>query len=164
MKKLLLLPGLLLGVALFWYMSQNKPGPEKTQIRERAKPVRIIPAPQVILIPIAVGNGYVQLERTWKAVAEVTGRIVDFNPDLQQGAFVAKGDLLISIAPEQSQLALQEIQAEIQKLQAKIEELDQKKADTQRQLEVEKRSLDIYRNELDRKKNSLKMESFPVPI
>jgi len=85
MKKLLLLPGLLLGIALFWYMSQNKPGPEKTQILERAKPVRIIPAPQVILIPIAVGNGYVQPERTWKAVAEVAGRIVDFNPDLQQG-------------------------------------------------------------------------------
>ena len=152
MKKLLLLPGLLLGIALFWYMSQSKPGPEKTQIRERAKPVRIIPAPQVILIPIAVGNGYVQPERTWKAVAEVAGKIVDFNPDLQQGAFVAKGDLLVSIAPEQSQLALQEIEAEIQKLQAQIEELNQKKTDTQRQLEVEKRSLDIYKNELDRKK------------
>lgn len=151
MKKLLLLPGLLLGIAVFWYMSQSRTGPEKTQIQERAKPVRVIPAPKVILVPIAVGNGYVQPERTWKAVAEVAGRIVDFNPDLQQGAFVAKGDLLVSIAPEQSQLALQEIQAEIQKLQAQIEELDQKKADTQRQLDVEKRSLDIYKNELARK-------------
>jgi RND family efflux transporter MFP subunit len=151
MKKLLLLPGLVLGIAVFWYMSQSRTAPEKAQIQERAKPVRIIPAPKVILIPIAVGNGYVQPERTWKAVAEVAGRIVDFNPDLHQGAFVAKGDLLISIAPEQSQLALQEIQAEIQKLQAQIEELDQKKADTQRQLVVEKRSLDIYKNELERK-------------
>jgi len=151
MKKLLLLPGLVLGIAVFWYMSQSRTAPEKAQIQERAKPVRVIPAPKVILIPIAVGNGYVQPERTWKAVAEVAGRIVDFNPDLHQGAFVAKGDLLISIAPEQSQLALQEIQAEIQKLQAQIEELDQKKADTQRQLVVEKRSLDIYKNELERK-------------
>ena len=151
MKKLLLLPGLVLGIAVFWYMSQSRTAPEKAQIQERAKPVRVIPAPKVILIPIAVGNGYVQPERTWKAVAEVAGRIVDFNPDLQQGAFVAKGDLLISIAPEQSQLALQEIQAEIQKLQAQIEELDQKKADTERQLVVEKRSLDIYKNELERK-------------
>jgi RND family efflux transporter MFP subunit len=105
----------------------------------------------VVLIPIAVGNGYVQPERTWKAVAEVAGRIMDFNPDLHQGAFVAKGDLLISIAPEQSQLALQEIEAEIQKLQAQIDELDQKKADIQRQLKVEKRSLEIYKNELGRK-------------
>jgi RND family efflux transporter MFP subunit len=156
MKKLLLLPGLILGIAVFWYMSQNKIGPEKTQIQERAKPVRIIPAPKVILIPIAVGNGYVQPERTWKAVAEVAGKIVDFNPDLQQGAFVAKGDLLVSIAPEHSQLALQEIQAEIQKLQAQVEELDQKKADTQRQLEVEKRSLEIYTNELERKQKLFK--------
>ncbi len=156
MKKLLILPGLILGVAVFWYMSQSKIGPEKTQTHERAKPVRIIPAPKVILIPIAVGNGYVQPERTWKAVAEVAGKIIDFNPDLHQGAFVAKGDLLVSIAPEQSQLALQEIQAEIQKLQAQIEELDQKKADTQRQLEVEKRSLEIYKNELERKQKLFK--------
>lgn len=156
MKKLLLLPGLVLGIAIFWYMSQSKIGPEKTQTQERAKPVRFIPAPKVILIPIAVGNGYVQPERTWKAVAEVAGKIVDFNPDLQQGAFVAKGDLLVSIAPEQSQLALQEIQAEIQKLQAQIEELDQKKADTQRKLEVEKRSLEIYKNELERKQKLFK--------
>ena len=69
-------------------------------VSPQARPVRIIPAPQVILIPIAVGNGYVQPERTWKAVAEVAGKIVDFNPDLQQGAFVAKGDLLVGIAPE----------------------------------------------------------------
>lgn len=151
MKKLLLLPGLLLGIALFWYMSQSKSGPEKIQIQERAKPVRVIPAPKVILIPIAVGNGYVQPKRTWKAVAEVAGKILDFNPNLQQGAFVAKGDLLVSIAPEQSQLALQEIEAEIQKLQAQIDELDQKKADIQRQLKVEIRSLNIYKNELDRK-------------
>jgi len=156
MKKLLLLPGLVLGIAIFWYMSQIKIGPEKTQTQERAKPVRFIPAPKVVLIPIAVGNGYVQPERTWKAVAEVAGKIVDFNPDLQQGAFVAKGDLLVSIAPEQSQLALQEIQAEIQKLQAQIEELDQKKADTQRKLEVEKRSLEIYKNELERKQKLFK--------
>lgn len=152
MKKLLLLPGLLLGIAVFWYMTQGKSGPEKIQTQERAKPVRVISAPQVKLVPIAVGNGYVRPERTWKAVAEVGGKIVDFNPDLLQGAFVAKGDLLVSIAPEQSQLALQEVEAEIQKLQAQIEELNQKKIDTQRQLDVEKRSLEIYKNELDRKK------------
>ena len=70
MKKLLLLPGLVLGIAVFWYMSQSRTVPEKAQIQERAKPVRVIPAPKVILIPIAVGNGYVQPERTWKAVAE----------------------------------------------------------------------------------------------
>jgi len=156
MKKLLVLPGLILGIAVFWYMSQTRSGPQKAPVQERAKPVRVIPAPKVLLIPIAVGNGYVQPEKTWKAVAEVAGRIVDFNPDLLQGAFVAKGDLLISIAPEQSQLALQELEAEIQKTQAQIEELDQKKADTQRKLEVEIRSLEISNNELERKQKLYK--------
>lgn len=156
MKKFLWLPGLLLGIALFWYMSQSKPSPETNQTQERAKPVRVIPAPEVVIIPVAVGNGYVQPERTWKAVAEVGGRIVDFNPDLQQGSFVAKDDLLVSIAPEQSQLALQEIEAEIQKMQAQIEELDQKKIDTLRQLEVEKRSMDIHKNELEKKQKLFK--------
>jgi membrane fusion protein, multidrug efflux system len=151
LKKLLITPGVILGVLSFFYLAQTKEKPQRTPITERAKPVRAIPIPQVSLIPRALGFGYVKPEKVWKAIAEVGGKIVEIHPNLKKGVFLNKGEILFQIKPEQSQFAVEQTKADILNIKAQIAELDQNQINTQRQLEIEEKSLEINQKELKRK-------------
>lgn len=151
LKKLLIAPGIILGVLSFIFMAQSKEKPKKALFTERAKPVRVLSVPQVSLTPRARGFGYVAPEKVWQAVAEVGGKIAEIHPNLKKGVFLNEGELLFRIAPNQSQFAIEEIKADILNIKAQIAKTDQNKSDTQRQLEIEKRSLEINQKEFTRK-------------
>ncbi len=151
LKKLLITPGVILGVLSFFYLAQTKEKPKKIPITERAKPVRVLPISMVSLTPRAVGFGYVQPEKVWKAIAEVGGKIVEIHPNLKKGVFLNKGELLFRIRPDQSQFAVEKTKADILNIKAQVAELDQNQINTQRQLEIEERSLEINQKELKRK-------------
>jgi len=150
-KKLLILPGIILGVGALFFLSKTKQEPKRAEVIERSKAVKAVNVQQMDFIPRAVGYGYVQPEKVWEAVAEVKGKIVKIHPNLKKGVFLKKGEFLFRIEPETSRLAVEGIEADILNIQAQIGKIDQNLDDTERQRKIEDNSLDINKSELDRK-------------
>lgn len=149
-KKLLIIPGIALGVFAMMYLVGTRQQPKQVPVAERAVTVKYIPVPQIDLIPLASGYGYVQPGKNWEAVAEVSGRITQMRDPLKKGDFVSKDDLLFQIEPDSSRLLVQQYEADILNTQAQLAELDQVEKETLRKLETEKKALEINRAELQR--------------
>jgi RND family efflux transporter MFP subunit len=149
-KKLLILPPLLLGLAVLVFMVRTKEPPATRDVGERATAVRVVDAPVVDLVPRATGYGYVRPELTWEAVAEVAGQVVEMHPELQRGALVAEGELLLRIDPAKRLTASEQSRAGVRALLARLEDLEQRRANLRKSLEVERRALELARQELAR--------------
>jgi multidrug efflux pump subunit AcrA (membrane-fusion protein) len=150
-KKLLIIPGVALGVLALLFLVKSRQEPLRSEIQEVARSVRIIAAPEIAIVPRALGYGMVQAGQTWEAVAEVAGKVVEIHPKLKKGALLRQGDVLLRIDPAEYGLAKIRAQAEIENLEAKLNELKQNERDIRRSLDVEKRSLGISRQELERR-------------
>ena len=150
-KKLLIIPGAVLGVVALFILVRTRPEPQQSEMREVARPVRVITVPEVAIVPRALGYGMVQAGQTWQAVAEVAGKIIEIHPQLKKGALLRAGDVLLRIDPAEYGLAKIRAQSEIENLEAQLNELKQNETDIRRSLEVERRSLNISRQELERR-------------
>ncbi|MCJ7685690.1 MAG: hypothetical protein MUO68_15520, partial [Desulfobacteraceae bacterium] len=67
-RKLLIIPVLALGVAIFILLIRSSQKPKRAQISEQPRAVRVIPAPLVSVVPRAIGYGKVQPGQVWQAV------------------------------------------------------------------------------------------------
>ena len=150
-KKLLILPGIALGILVLLFLVKNRQEPRRSEIRETARPVRIITVPEVAIVPRALGYGIVQAGQSWEALAEVAGKVVEIHPELKKGALLRAGEVLLRIDPAEYGLAKIRAQADIENLEAQLNELKQNEQDLRRSLSVEKRSLDISRQDLERR-------------
>ena len=150
-KKLLIIPGVVLGVMAFLILVKTRQEPLRSEIQEVARSVRVIGVPEIAVVPRALGYGMVQAGQTWEAVAEVAGKVVEIHPQLKKGALLRKGDVLLRIDPAEYGLAKIRAQAEIENLEAQLTELKQNEQDIRRSLNVEKRSLEISKQELKRR-------------
>ena len=151
-KKLAFIPALLIGVLFLIVMVKTKGGPKLTEISERVTTVRVIPAQEVAVIPRAVGYGMIQPGQVWNAVAEVSGKIVEINPDLKRGNIIAKDTLLLRIDPAESGFVRGQSEAEVESALANIRQLEQREKDVLRQLEVEKGKLALNLKDLKRQR------------
>ena len=150
-KMFLVVPAVAIGVAVFVFMVKTRQGPKQAEITERSFAVRVIPAPEVAIVPRAVGYGKVRPGQVWEAVAEVAGKVVEIHPELKKGALMRKGEVLLRIDPAEYGLAKIRAQADVENLRARLREIDQKEKNIRRSLEVEKKSLELSKKELDRK-------------
>lgn len=152
-RVLLIIPAIFIGVAILAVSVKSKKGPDHSEIKERAALVRVIPVSEVTLSPRAVGHGLVQPSQDWKAVSEVSGKIVAMHPELKKGSIIAKDTVLFRIDPESYDLAQVRSEADIQALQAQFGELEQTEANLKRLLEVETQSLRLSKNEFERRRS-----------
>lgn len=151
-KKMLIFPALLAGVLLFVVLVKTRKAPEQESVSERARAVRVITAPEIAVVPRAVGYGSVQPGQVWEAVAEVSGKVVSINPNLERGAILPSGAELLRIDGSEYKLARDRSAAKVRRILANLRELDQRERNVRRSLEVEESSLALSRRELDRKK------------
>ena len=150
-KKLLIIPGVVLGALALFFLVKTRQEPQRSEIQEVARPVRVITVPEIAIIPRALGYGMVQAGQTWEALAEVAGKVVEIHPQLKKGALLRAGEVLLRIDPAEYGLAKIRAQSEIETLEAQLNELKQNELDVRRSLNVEKRSLKISRQELERR-------------
>ena len=151
-KKLLIILPVICGVALFAVMKQNKKGPVRLENRERVQPVRVIALEKTRVIPRVTGYGYVEADRTWQAISEVSGKIVAVNENLKKGYFINRGEVLFKIDTTSYGLAETRGVAELMNVDAKLKELEQSRKNTQRLLSIEKKALASAEQELKRKR------------
>lgn len=159
LKRLLIIPPLIIGVAVVVFQVKSRQGPEQTPLQEVAKNVRVITVPEVTVVPRALGYGNVAPGMIWEAVTEVSGQIVHIHPNLKKGAILPKGTVALKIDQTDYRLALQSTNADIRALKAQIDELAARRKNTQASLAIENRSLRLNERDLKRKQSLLRRKT-----
>jgi multidrug efflux pump subunit AcrA (membrane-fusion protein) len=159
LKKFLIIPAILLGIAVFAYRMKGKEPPQQKENTEETRIVRVVSVPSLTVVPRALGYGNVRPGMVWKAVAEVSGKIVEVHPRLRKGAILPAGTVLLRIDPTDYQLAVAQIKANIRSAKAEMEELRVKELNTRASLKIEARALSLNEKELKRKRELLKKGS-----
>lgn len=147
------------GVALFALSLAKRSKPVRAKPEEKPRVVRVIAAPEVTVVPRAVGHGEAQPARTWQAVAEVKGRILEIHPNLKQGAFLPEGEVVALIEPAAYELAVASIRAELAGIAARLAELAVQEKNAQASLAIEEEALRIAGKDLQRKRDLLRKKA-----
>jgi multidrug efflux pump subunit AcrA (membrane-fusion protein) len=150
---------IIIAILVIAMLFKAKTGPQKKIMSEVPKPMRVIQVPSVDLIPRVVGYGIAEPGNTWRAVAEVRGRVLEVHPDLKAGALVKEGSILLKIDPTEYQLTVARLIAGIDQVKADIAELQAQKDNTELSLEIEQRSLTLVEQSLARKRSALKNQT-----
>ncbi|MGC2856921.1 efflux RND transporter periplasmic adaptor subunit [Novispirillum sp. DQ9] len=144
-RRLLVVPPLLLAVVILVVATKGRPAPERLETAEVARPARVVAVPRLDLVPRVTAHGTVVPGRTWDAVAEVAGRVLEVHPELRNGAILPAGTVLARIDPSAAELALAQVEAQLR-------ELDIRERNTRKSLEIERRTLTSLRRDQERKK------------
>lgn len=151
-KWVIVLP-IAIGLAILFMLKQNSSKPPREKPKELATQVSIIAAPKVDVIPKAVGQGTVKPGRTWSAIAQIKGNIVEKHPRLDKGAILEAETLILKIDPTDYQLAITQTEADIKGIEAQQQELNARTANTQASLRIERTALELNQKELQRKRS-----------
>ncbi|HEC16760.1 MAG TPA: HlyD family efflux transporter periplasmic adaptor subunit [Sedimenticola sp.] len=155
-RKWVILIPILAGVAALVFLKQNKTEPPRATAREQPRLVRVIRAFTTTVVPQARGHGTVRPGKTWEAVAQVKGKILEKHPNLKKGAILEAGSLLLRIDPMDYRLAIAETEADIEATKAQLDELSAREANTRLALGIEEQALALTRKELERKRRLVK--------
>lgn len=156
LRKLLILPPILIGAAVLAYAASQRQAPETAPPQERSRHVRVIAAPEVSVVPRVLGYGTVSPEKVWNAVAQVSGEIVYVHPGFKKGAILGKDTEILRISPTDYELAIAQAEANIRSAEAKLKELEVTQQNTKAALAIEQRALELREKELARKEELLK--------
>ncbi len=146
-KKLLFLPPVILGVLVFVLLVRGKKKPERIERPESARPVRVASAEARDIVPRAVGYGTAEPARTWRAVAEVSGRVTAMHKDLDEGGIMPASTELLRIDDTDYRLEIARVEAEVRSIEAQIKKLDAGEANSRDSLEIERRSMTLAEGE-----------------
>ncbi|MGR5237171.1 efflux RND transporter periplasmic adaptor subunit [Vibrio alfacsensis] len=152
-KKLLFFPALGVGI-LFLFLAINlKPTLPVKPAGDRARLVETIPLELKAIAPVAIGFGKVAPKVEWKAIAEVTGKVVYRHPKLEKGQVLRAGTEILRIDPLDYELKLVQAQADLKSAQTSLAKLDQEEINLKSTLKIEANRLAIANKELSRKQN-----------
>lgn len=140
------------GLAVLVSLVVTRPRPEQAPFEERSVPVRVISVPRVDMVPRVRAYGIVQPGRTWNAVAEVGGKVVEINPQLNAGAFLKAESVLLRIDPTDYELAIAQSRADIEATKARLRDNEVREANSRRSLAIEREALALSRSELERRR------------
>lgn len=142
-------------VAIFVWLSYAGAPPKQRPARERGRAVRIFEVQAIEVVPRIVGYGVVEAQRSWQAVAEVGGTIIEMGPGVEVGRRVPEGALLYRIDPGSFTLEKSRTEATVRGVQAQIDELKAREKAARSSLDLERKVLDLARKDLERARKAL---------
>ena len=149
-KKLLFLLPLIVGLALAIWLVRGKMQPERTEIAEVARPVRVLAITPRTVTPLGLGYGTAQPARTWRAVAEIKARVIFVAERLDAGQFFGEGAELLRLDDVEFKLEVVRLGAEIASLDAQRARLEATVLNDEALLRIERESLALAGKELKR--------------
>ncbi len=158
-RQLLIFPPLLVGIALFVWMSNGERSGQEVAPRETALAVRIAEVTEVPFRPSVDGYGRVAAASSWSAISQVQGRAVNVSTDLTAGRVVREGDLLVAIDSRDYEIALAKAEAARNSAMASLRELDATESNTKETLKLERRIEAVLKTDFDRQSNLLQRGS-----
>lgn len=158
------LPLVAVGAGVLAYIVATKPPPERIALAERATPVRVITARTQTVTPSIVGFGLVNPSRTFEAIAQVGGTVDYVNPNLQKGAILPAGLVLMRLSPVDFNLAIAQSNANIRAAEARLAELTVSEANQTSALEIEKQALALKAADLERAETLFENGTIPQTV
>jgi len=147
---LITLPLIAIGVGVLGFMVTNKPAPDRKALTERAAAVRVIIARKQPVSPTVIGFGLASPARTYEAIAQVGGTVEYVNPDLEKGAILPAGSVLLRLSPVDYNLAIAQANANIRAIKAVLTELAVSEANQTAALAIEKEALILKEDDFRR--------------
>lgn len=141
---------LLIGIATAAFLIKNKPAIEHIDSGMPAKPVDVISIRSIPISPHVTAYGTVEPSVALKSKAQVSGKISYLHPNLQPGASISAGTLVIRIDQEDSQVSLNQSEADLRANQSSLAQLDEEEKTTHRSLQYAKENLRVGETELAR--------------
>jgi len=148
---LILIP-VVIGIGLFFSMALFKKAPRQKAMVTKSPVVRVMTITPVKLVPRAYGYGNAVPIRVWKAIAQVSGKIIYAHKDLQKGKRVKKGTILLRIDPSEFNITISQLKTKIESYRIQLKELEVQKKNNQELLKIQKQTLNIKQKDLDRQK------------
>ena len=147
---LIIVVSLAVGIAIVANFVKNKQPPERIPYVETQRAVRVIETSMLPLTVEASGFGSAMPDQTWSAVSNVKGDVIFRHDDLESGALLSEGTLMLEIDSGFYQLALTEADAEIASVDAEVAQLNQEAANAALLLELENERLALAEADLER--------------
>ena len=152
-KKWLFFPALAIGIVGLVVAINLKPDLPTKPAGDRARLVEVQVLEPQSMAPLAIGFGKVVPKVEWKAIAEVTGKIVYRHPELEKGKVIPAGTEVLKIDPLDYELKLTQAQADLKSSQTSLAKLNQEEQNLNQTLKIEKNRLVISNKELKRKQD-----------
>ncbi len=152
---LIILP-LLAGLAILVVAVRNRQPLPLEPLVERATPVEVYRVVRKELAPELIAYGHARPRRSWQAVAEVEGKLIYKNPELEKGKYLEADTLLARIDPLRYELQLAEARADLESAHSELASLDVERSNTKLSLEIERGQLQLAEEEVARKQALLK--------
>ncbi len=150
-RKLLFIPALMAGILILVLAVKLRPSPSSKPALERSRAVDVITLHQQPLAPQVTGFGRVKPKVEWKAISEVSGKVIFRHPELEKGRVLDAGTVILKIDPLDYQLTLAKAEADISSSEAQLAKLDLEEKNLKSTLKIEKNRLAISKKEVTRK-------------
>ena len=150
-RRWLFIPPVLVGMAIFAAFALSRKELPTREVPETTVFLNVLTIESQFLYPKATGYGTVQPSRTWTAIAEVSGSIVETHPALDSGKKIAAGELLVRIDASDYELRVSQRQADLDSAQAKLQELEASRVADEASLVIESDLLLVNQQELGRR-------------
>jgi multidrug efflux pump subunit AcrA (membrane-fusion protein) len=138
------------GIAVTIIVVKTGPRPMRKPPQESVQKVTAIKAVEIPFSPAIHGFGEAMPDKTWSAITQISGKIIELNPNLQNGKFLHKGDLIAKIDDTEYRLAIDKAKAESTKIQADMEQLNVKKQNLASQKAILDKMLALNKKNLER--------------
>ncbi|MCB9754495.1 MAG: TolC family protein [Myxococcales bacterium] len=132
-----------LGAAALLLMASAREDPPRRPPAEQGRSVRVITVAEYEATPRATGYGVVRAQREWQLVAEVSGRVVEMNENLETGRILRKGEPLLKLDPQAYRITASQQKATVANAKAQLAELTAKERNTNASLKIAQRSLEL---------------------
>ncbi|WP_375321651.1 efflux RND transporter periplasmic adaptor subunit [Aliivibrio logei] len=152
-KKLLFFPVVAAGVIILITVTKLRPSAEVKPLEDRSKIVKTLSLEQQNIAPQVVGFGKIRPKFEWKAIAEVSGKVVYRHPDLNKGNVLLAGTEVLRIDPLDYELKLAQAEADLGSSETQLAKVDLEEKNIRNTLKIEKNRLSISKKELNRKVN-----------
>lgn len=150
-RKFLFFPALASGIAILALAVNFRPSAPVKPAENRARSVEIMELHLQGFSPLITGFGKVAPKVDWKAIAEVSGKVVYRHPELEKGRVLLAGTELLRIDPLDYELKLAQSQADLSSSKAQLAKLDLEQSNIKSTLKIEQNRLKISDKELKRK-------------
>ncbi|CAM2809845.1 efflux RND transporter periplasmic adaptor subunit [Vibrio rarus] len=149
-RKLLFFPAVAIGIIVLFIMIETRPEVPTKPAGDRSKSVEVMTMKPVAIAPEVIGFGQVSPKFEWKAIAEVSGKVVYRHPDLERGKILPKGTEVLRIDPLDYQLKLIQAQADLSSSETQLKKLALQNSNNKNSLKIEKNRLELANTEWQR--------------
>ncbi len=151
LKKLIVLPAILItAIVIVVILVKTKSPAEHEEKGYPQKAVEVITAKKIPFRANAMAFGHVEPAVLLKAKSEVSGKIVYIHPNLEKGASIDQGTIVLRIEPTTFEISLNQSTAALAGSQSALTQLQAEEKSTKSALLIAQKKLAVQKKELER--------------